>query len=411
MFTLSYTSTAIVPFTNASLYALLVIARAANAGEQITGALLYRNSRFIQVLEGDESAVRDLFARIAADPRHRVDYSIWEHTPVRRFATWNMSYQSLDDSELSDELLVDGGIRPRSTWDAVPSGVAQNEAAFDRLYSQWDADIDSALPSSNLPLDRPNESDPPAPMLLTANTAQRDPDNIAPGLPAKTQITASGVVAAVFDIIMHEIDTGALRPGDRVNDQTFATALGVSRTPVREALQKLRDLGVVEVSANRFTRISVIEPEQARQLITVLSALYLAALEEVIGQTTSDLVDSLTAGRAALANAIATTDPALIASAGVNFFLILAKQSTNPALMQQIQSMAHVVKLASAHLDALIGYGTILASADALITAAAQRDVNAAKRAVLMLTAGPQPPVAFSGTPSLSPTPAPNWQI
>lgn len=50
---------------------------------------------------------------------------------------------------------------------------------------------------------------------------------------------------------------GRLAPGERLRDQELAEWLGVSRTPVREALQRLARTGLVEVSPNRFTRVSI----------------------------------------------------------------------------------------------------------------------------------------------------------
>ncbi|WP_194410100.1 GntR family transcriptional regulator [Microbacterium cremeum] len=50
---------------------------------------------------------------------------------------------------------------------------------------------------------------------------------------------------------------GRLAPGERLRDQELAERLGVSRTPVREALQRLARTGLVEVSPNRYTRVSI----------------------------------------------------------------------------------------------------------------------------------------------------------
>jgi DNA-binding GntR family transcriptional regulator len=53
---------------------------------------------------------------------------------------------------------------------------------------------------------------------------------------------------------------GRLAPGERLRDQELAEWLGVSRTPVREALQRLARTGLVEVSPNRYTRVSIPDP-------------------------------------------------------------------------------------------------------------------------------------------------------
>ena len=61
----------------------------------------------------------------------------------------------------------------------------------------------------------------------------------------------------VYALLGEAILDGRLEPGERLRDQELAERLGVSRTPVREALQRLERTGLVEVSPNRFTRVSV----------------------------------------------------------------------------------------------------------------------------------------------------------
>lgn len=60
----------------------------------------------------------------------------------------------------------------------------------------------------------------------------------------------------VYTCIGSAILDGRLRPGERLRDVDLATQLGVSRTPVREALQRLERFGLVEVAVGRYTRVS-----------------------------------------------------------------------------------------------------------------------------------------------------------
>lgn len=76
-------------------------ARSDNQKRHITGALLLSDERFVQVLEGDESAVRSLYAAIERDPRHTdVELLSAERVPERLFARWSMGEVKLDDSYL-----------------------------------------------------------------------------------------------------------------------------------------------------------------------------------------------------------------------------------------------------------------------------------------------------------------------
>jgi DNA-binding GntR family transcriptional regulator len=67
----------------------------------------------------------------------------------------------------------------------------------------------------------------------------------------------------VYATLSEAILDGTLPPGERLRDQDLAERLGVSRTPVREALQRLERSGLVEVSPNRYTRVSVPDEKSA----------------------------------------------------------------------------------------------------------------------------------------------------
>jgi hypothetical protein len=81
----------------AELGRLFTTARSNNKRQHITGALLIQGDWFAQVLEGNEAAVRALFADIKTDPRHE-DVSVIESGPAgsRMFARWAMARVSAD---------------------------------------------------------------------------------------------------------------------------------------------------------------------------------------------------------------------------------------------------------------------------------------------------------------------------
>lgn len=61
----------------------------------------------------------------------------------------------------------------------------------------------------------------------------------------------------VYARLGEAIIDGSLAAGERLRDHDLARRLGVSRTPVREALQRLERVGLVEVAPNRYTRVSI----------------------------------------------------------------------------------------------------------------------------------------------------------
>lgn len=101
MFRLVYVSSALADFGPDELLDLLVKARHKNDQKHITGMLLYKDGNFMQVLEGEESAVRQLFHTIENDTRHSGTIVLMED-PVdeRLFGKWSMGFRNLTDAEV-----------------------------------------------------------------------------------------------------------------------------------------------------------------------------------------------------------------------------------------------------------------------------------------------------------------------
>ncbi|GAA1655446.1 GntR family transcriptional regulator [Microbacterium flavum] len=66
----------------------------------------------------------------------------------------------------------------------------------------------------------------------------------------------------VFERLSVAIITEELAPGEVLRDGELARGLGVSRTPVREALRRLTQLGMVEVVASRYTRVTEVDDQR-----------------------------------------------------------------------------------------------------------------------------------------------------
>ena len=70
---------------------------------RVTGMLLHRHQRFLQLLEGDETVVRALYATIAADERHsglRVQSE--GRRLLRQFPTWTMAFRDLAEEPFAE---------------------------------------------------------------------------------------------------------------------------------------------------------------------------------------------------------------------------------------------------------------------------------------------------------------------
>jgi Sensors of blue-light using FAD len=98
MIALTYVSIATKLMTKQELKDLLILCARKNRGLQITGMLLYKDGRFLQVLEGPDEAVRERYEAIAQDTRHESIIKLFDG-PVtqRRFPEWTMGFRDLDE--------------------------------------------------------------------------------------------------------------------------------------------------------------------------------------------------------------------------------------------------------------------------------------------------------------------------
>ncbi|MFC6224527.1 BLUF domain-containing protein [Hymenobacter artigasi] len=101
-----YRSRATAPLSEEALGQLLHTARRFNVEHRISGMLLYGAGHFVQVLEGPEEAVRDLYAAIQQDARHTQVVTVSAGpTAERHFAGWSMAFGRVATSDL-DRVLV-----------------------------------------------------------------------------------------------------------------------------------------------------------------------------------------------------------------------------------------------------------------------------------------------------------------
>jgi Sensors of blue-light using FAD len=102
LYHLVYRSRAVAPFPDDMLVELLKEARKHNQEKHISGILLYGYGSFIQLLEGDDDVIRDLYYNhIFYDPRHCDLKILQESYPSKRlFSKWAMAFRPLDKNRI-----------------------------------------------------------------------------------------------------------------------------------------------------------------------------------------------------------------------------------------------------------------------------------------------------------------------
>ena len=130
MFEMVYTSAARRLMDPQELGQILAVARRNNGRLGVSGILLYEAGSFLQVLEGDEPVVRELYQTIESDERHfRV--KIIEQRPIeqRSFSAWTMGFVSLDPKVIRD-LPQRHGLTSNGSLDDASSSIVHMLEAF-----------------------------------------------------------------------------------------------------------------------------------------------------------------------------------------------------------------------------------------------------------------------------------------
>jgi hypothetical protein len=140
--TIAYVSAAVMEMTDDDIAAILTQARTNNERCELTGALLYRAGRFIQILEGPDEQVFARFKVIAADPRHR-SIHIVSQEPIeeRLFPEWTMGFRPLSDSAVKQLPGYEDYFEARTGRARLEQAENRSRQFLDWLIEYWFAPV------------------------------------------------------------------------------------------------------------------------------------------------------------------------------------------------------------------------------------------------------------------------------
>lgn len=116
----------------------------------------------------------------------------------------------------------------------------------------------------------------------------------------------------VYQALLDAIVCGDLAPGQRLRDHELAAHLGVSRTPVREALQRLEDEELVTTTPRASTRVTPLDARAAREAFPVVAALHALAARHGVPHLTARQLAAMRRANADLARHIAAPNAASV---------------------------------------------------------------------------------------------------
>ncbi|WP_306051069.1 GntR family transcriptional regulator [Oceaniradius stylonematis] len=158
--------------------------------------------------------------------------------------------------------------------------------------------------------------------------------------------------AAIADIIRAEILAGSLKPDHPLLERDIALELGVSRTPVREALFVLQGEGLVELEPRRFARVRKISPSDISQIYSLRAVLEAHSARSAARLADNDAILAIEMALAKQRNLDKNCTATEQTNADLEFHAAIAAASNSPIM----KTVAHQVLAVTASLRSRIKY-------------------------------------------------------
>jgi len=144
----------------------------------------------------------------------------------------------------------------------------------------------------------------------------------------------------VFNTLRQAILTGELKPGERLMEIHLANRLGVSRTPIREAIRKLELEGLVTMIPRRGAEVAQITEKSLKDVLEVRRAMDALCAELACERMSEEELQQLKQACEEFEKATKTKDTRAIAQADVALHDIILNATGNSRLIQLVNNLA-----------------------------------------------------------------------
>lgn len=154
----------------------------------------------------------------------------------------------------------------------------------------------------------------------------------------------SNTSAGLRDALEEEILTGAIKPGTRLDETTLAERFGVSRTPIREALQQLAAAGLIQIQPRRGATVIELPPSTLVEMFDVMAELEAMAVRFAARRHTDKDQSAIQAALKACKAAAKTGDVEAYYYANEVFHYALYEASHHAFLIEQCRQLHRRLK-------------------------------------------------------------------
>jgi DNA-binding GntR family transcriptional regulator len=150
----------------------------------------------------------------------------------------------------------------------------------------------------------------------------------------------------VYGRLRDAIIDGTFEPGEQLRDADLAIWLGVSRTPVREALLRLGQTGLVVAKPGRSTTVSTVDARAVREARDVVAAMHELAVRVAVPALTAEDLERMRQANAAFEQAVAAGDVEAALAADDELHGVPVRVCGNRALTTVLEQFTAVLRRA-----------------------------------------------------------------
>jgi DNA-binding GntR family transcriptional regulator len=174
------------------------------------------------------------------------------------------------------------------------------------------------------------------------------------------------------------IVSGELAPGERLRDPELEEWLGVSRTPIREAIGRLEATGLVHTRRAKETIVAPLDARDAFAAQRIASSLHELAVRDAVPLLTESDLDDMRTANARFAAALREGEVDAALAADDDFHAVAVRASANPLLPGLLEQVTPLLRrLERMRFSGLAGRGSV-GDHDRIIAACARGDAEVA---------------------------------
>lgn len=187
----------------------------------------------------------------------------------------------------------------------------------------------------------------------------------------------------VFNTLRQAILRGDMEPGERLMEITLANKLGVSRTPIREAIRKLELEGLVNMIPRKGAVVASISEKDMRDVLEVRITLEELAVKLAIMNMNDEDIQALVKAGIGFENAVVSHDIVKIVDADVVFHDIIYNKTGNERLIQLISNLREqMYRYRLEYIKDARSHSILISEHNDIIKCLKNKDVEAAQAAI-----------------------------